>query len=119
MKNSQKKSSHNPTMMIKSKFSNQIHKLLDPCYGLKRGSREYWTAIHNRQKNPLTEKQKAEIFDQIEKIHKECSTELINYFIERKNKKIINKERIERGWKPKKKTSKEEYEIMKNLEYSE
>ncbi len=88
-----KNNTHNPTMMIKSKFSNQIHKLVNRCYGVKRNSREFWECKRNEHNNPLTEKQKAELFDELMKIYNECSSELINYFQDRNYKKQVRKER--------------------------
>lgn len=88
-----KNSTHNPTMMIKSKFSNQFHKIVNSCYGIKRNSREFWDCKRNERNNPLTEKQKAELFDEVMKIYNECSNELINYFEDRSYKKHVKKER--------------------------
>lgn len=108
---------HNPTLMIKAKFSNLVHKLVNPAYGVKRYSSEYW----NRQRVQLTEKQKAEMFDQIMGIYKECSDELYNYFSDRSRKKRVNKEREARGWisKKKKRMTLEEYQKMKAFEAKE
>ena len=108
MKNTQ----HNPTTMIKSSFSNKIHKLLNKCGIHKPHSKEWYGCKSEQRKNPLTEKQKAEMFDEIMRIYNESSSELTSYFRNRSYKKRINKQRIERGWEPKKKTSKEEYEKM-------
>lgn len=98
-----KKNMHNPTMMIKSKFSNQVHKLLEPNIEIK-GS--------NRWKYPngykLTDKQKIEMFDMIVILHKNASEELTNYQYNRRQKRRVMKDRIARGWKPKEKTKKED-----------
>jgi hypothetical protein len=108
MKNKQ----HNPTIMIKSGFSNKIHKLLSKCRKHKAYSKEWYSCTDEQRKNPLTEKQKAEMFDEIMKIYIESSAELTSYYHKRSYKKRINKQRIERGWEPKQKTTKEEYEKM-------
>lgn len=93
-----KKNSHNPTMMIKSKFSNQIHRLLEPNIEVKK--RDRW---RQQQKYNLTDKEKLELFDKIVELHKECSNELTNYQYDRREKKRVHKARVERGWKPKEK----------------
>lgn len=108
MKNKQ----HNPTTMIKSGFSNKIHKLLNKCGIHKPHTKEWYSCKSEERKNQLTDKEKAEMFDEIMKIYNESSTELRNYFYARNYKKRIDKQRVERGWEPKKKTSKEEYEKM-------
>jgi hypothetical protein len=87
MKNTQ----HNPTMMIKSKFSNLIHRLVDPCFGIKKHTKEYWECKNNERCNRLTEKQKAEKYDEIMKIYHECTLELLNYFTDRSYKKRVRK----------------------------
>ena len=99
-----KQTKHNPTMIIKSKFSNQVHKILEPNFAVKKSERWMKKAV------PLTDAQKVEMFDKIEQLHKECSEELNNYFQERNKKKKVIKERIKRGVVSKKKTSKEQWE---------
>lgn len=91
------KNTHNPTMMIKSKFSNLVHKLIDYTYGCKRHSREFYEANRNRHNNPLTIEQKAELYDEIVKIHNECSEELRNYQYDRRLKNRVKKEREKRA----------------------
>ena len=112
MKNKQ----HNPTTMIKSSFSNKIHKLMNKCYGIKPGTKEWYDCKRNHYdftgKPKLTDQEKIELFDKIEEIYRESSIELTNYYGNRSYKKRIDKQRVERGWEPKKKTSKEEYEKM-------
>lgn len=107
---------HNPTMMIKAKFSNLVHKIVNPCYSIKKYSSEYWEC--QRKQNQLTEKEKAEKFDQIMSIYRECSNELTDYFFDRSIKKSIAKERAARGWVSKKKSkmSFDEYQKMKAFE---
>lgn len=106
------KNNNNPTTMIKCRFSNDVHKLLEPNIELKR--RDRWK---HRDKYKLTDAQKLEIFDKILELHSQCSTELTNYQYDRREKRRIHKARVERGYKFKKKTKKEDYE--KNLVVSE
>jgi len=94
----------NPTTAIKAKFSNEVHKLLEPNINVK--TRNRW---QHSQKYKLTEAQKLELFDKIVELHKECSKELTSYQYDKREKRRVHKARIARGWKPKKKTSKEDY----------
>jgi len=105
-----KKTTHNPTMMIKSSFSNKIHNLLGIKH--KRYSREWFDGMKKRRE--LTDEEKSKLFDEIMKMYNESSEELINYRKDRRLKKWVNKKRVERGYVPKKKTKKEDYE--KNLQ---
>jgi hypothetical protein len=98
----------NPTTMIKAKFSNEVHKLLEPNINIKGNKR--W---QNRKAYELTDKQKIEMFDKIVALHKETSSELTSYQFDKREKKRVNNARIERGVVPKTKTSKEDYEKMK------
>ena len=84
------------TMMIKSKFSNAVHSILNP------------NPIKNRDKwrvktQPLTNEQKIAMFDQIVELDKEISNELGSYWFDRRWKKRRDKARVERGWKAKQK----------------
>jgi hypothetical protein len=87
------------TMMIKSKFSNAVHAILNP------------NPIKNRDKwkvktQPLTNEEKIAMFDQIVQLDKEISWELGSYWYNRREVKRRDKAREERGWKPKEKTTK-------------
>ena len=110
-----KTTKHNPTMMIKSKFSNQVHRILEPNIEVKKYER--WKQEY-RDRYKFTDAQKIEMFDEIMKIHAECSTELTNYFADRSYKKWISKERAARGWvsKKKQKMTKAEWETSKLFE---
>jgi hypothetical protein len=116
------KTQHNPTMMIKSSFSNKIHKLLGKCGGIKPRTKEWYDCKRQHNQTPwsnflkLTDQEKIELFDKIEKIYVETSIELGNYFNDRNFKKRVQKDRVKRGYEPKQKTTKEEYE--KNLQES-
>ena len=94
----------NPTASIKCTFSNEVHKLLEPNINVK--TRERWK---HRDAYKLTDEQKIKLFDQILAIHNECSSLLSSYQYDKRQKKRVNKDRIARGWKPKKKTTKAEY----------
>ena len=98
------RNNNNPTVTIKCKFSNAVHKLLEPNLGVKRSER--WK---HREKYQLTDKQRLELFDQIMNLHYECSSELTSYQYDKRKKKRIHKARVERGYKFKKKTKKEDY----------
>ena len=95
----------NPTTAIKCKFSNAIHKLLEPNIDVKK--RDRWK---NRDNYKLSDAQKLALFDKINQIHSECSYELTSYFYDKREKRRIHKARVERGYVFKKKTTKEEYE---------
>ena len=98
----------NPTTAIKCKFSNAVHRLLEPNINIKKSQR--WSKYDSYK---FTDKQKLEMFETIMKLHYECSNELTSYQFEKREKKRIHKARVERGYKFKKKISKKEYE--KNL----
>ena len=99
-----KNKNNNPTEMIKCKFSNAIHKILEPNIGIKAGER--WKS---RDKYKFTDAQKLAMFDQILSIHKETSDELTSYQFNKREKKRIHVARVARGYKFKNKTKKEEY----------
>ena len=99
----------NPTTMIKCKFSNEVHKILEPNLGIKNSER--WKF---RDKTKFTNAQKLEMFDQIMALHSSCSSELTNYQFEKRNKKRIHAARVARGYKFKKKTKKDDY--LNNLQ---
>ena len=109
MSQKQKNMKQNPTTTIKCKFSNAVHKVLEPNIDIKRSQRWSKREVYN-----LTDKQKLEIFDKILSLHGECSNELTNYQFDKREKKRIHKARVERGYVFKKKISKKDYE--KNLE---
>ena len=101
------KKNNNPTMTIKCKFSNAVHKILEPNINIKRNQR--WLKV-NQEKYKFTDEQLFEMIEKIIKLHDECSKELSKYQFERREKRRIHKARIERGYKFKKKTKKEDYE---------
>ena len=87
------------TEMIKAKFSNAVHAILNPN-PVKNSDR--WKT----KKIVLTNEQKAAMFDQIVELDNQISDELGSYWYNRREKKRLHKARLERGWKPKQKTPK-------------
>jgi hypothetical protein len=92
----------NPGTAIKCKFSNAVHKILEPNINIPSSQR--W-----RLRKELTTQQKLEMIEQIIKLHNECSSELTSYQYNKREKKRLYKARVERGYKFKKKTKKEDY----------
>lgn len=92
-------------MMLKAKFSNAVHKILEPNIDKKRNAR--W-----RYKKEYSDKQKLEMFDKIFALHNESSEEISKMLWEKRTKKRIQKEREAAGWVPKRKTTKAQYEMM-------
>lgn len=97
LKKKMKKNSHNPTLMIKAKFSNSIHRILEPKIEIKKSER--WK---HRDKYDLTDEEKIETFDKILKLHRQSSYELTNYQYDRRYRNKVEKDRIERGYYEKK-----------------
>lgn len=91
---------HNSATTIKCRFSNEVHKMIDPYYGIKRSER--WRC----KIAPLTKKEKAEMFDKIMKLHTEISNELSACYFKRREKKRIQKYRDESGYTAKKREKK-------------
>jgi hypothetical protein len=102
---------HNPTQMIKSKFSNRVNDILNP----EHGKNNYPFKVSGRV-NKMTTEQKLALLNQIVAAHVQTSSELRDYWYNRREKKRINKmreaSRIARGIKPKNKTTKEQWEAM-------
>ena len=99
-----KNSKHNPATSIKCKFSNAVHKILEPNLGIKRNER--WK---HQDKYKFTNEQKLEMFDQIFKMHSETSNELVSYKFKKSYKKRVQNDRVARGYVAKKKTRKADY----------
>ena len=95
---------HNSITTIKCRFSNGVHKMIDPYYGIKRSER--W----KHKKKELTDAEKIELFDKIVAFHKECSEEISHGLFKRRERRRIRKQRELNGYVPKKKTTKAEYE---------
>jgi len=101
---------HNPTVTIKCTFSNEVHKILEPNIDIKTRQRWNKTRVYS-------DKEKLEMFEKILALHKQTSSELTAYQYDKRNKKRIQKARIERGVPPKakKRVSKEQYENSRVL----
>lgn len=87
----------NKTMAIKARLANQIRTMLYKKY-------------------PISDAQKLEFFNQIFILNSEMHRELNNYKSNKKRKAEVQKLRLARGWKPRKKMPLEKYK--KDLEKS-
>ena len=87
------KDNNNPTMMIKARFSNQVHQLL---YNMDGDNTE-------------------DTFVEIIELDKECSDTLHNYWEKRKKRCVVQQLREERGYVPKRKTTLKEWLSMQEL----
>jgi len=99
-----RKMKHNSITTIKCRFSNGVHKMIDPYYGIKKSDR--WK--HRPKK--LTDAEKVKLFDEIVIFHKECSEEISRGLFKRRERNRKRKLREANGYVRKKKTSKEDYE---------
>lgn len=97
---------HNSVTTIKCKFSNEVHKMLEPNVGIKKSQR------YRVPKKELTDSEKVEIYNKIVASHQECSDEISAALYKRREKKRIQAERAKHGYTPKKKTTKAQYEAM-------
>jgi hypothetical protein len=95
----------NQVSNLKCKFSNAVHKLLEPGINLKRSDR--WKTAKT-----YTDKEKIEMFDMLIAMHEINSEEIGNALYKRRKCKRVQNARLERGYTAKQKTSKEEYESM-------
>ena len=89
-------------LSIKTKFSNSVHKILEPNIGVKRSQR--W-----KVKKELTDAQKIELFNQISKLHDDISAEYSDCLYKNRQKKRVQKLRDESGYTAKKKAKREAY----------
>lgn len=98
---------HNSATTIKCRFSNQVHKLIDPFYGVKRSER--WKT----KPTSLTDKEKVELFDKLVALHRETSEELSACFYKRREKKRLAIAREKSGYTAKKRAKKEAQKAFK------
>lgn len=91
---------HNSATTIKCRFSNQMNKLIDPFYGIKRSER--WRS----KPKSLTDKEKLELFDKIVALHRESSEELSTCLYKRREKKRLAIAREKSGYTAKKRAKK-------------
>lgn len=99
---------------MKCKFSNDIHKLFNSLIPEdKKKERYYWKRYHRKlELSKMSDSQKLEMFQKIVDIYENASAKLNSYRIQKRTKKAIQKLRNERGYVPKKKTTKEQWEQM-------
>ncbi len=95
-----KNSNYNPKTMIKSKFSNDIHKLLAQGYGLKPSEKR-------KVQKKLTDTEKLALFDKVMKTYRDSSNELRMYLYEKRKRKEIERNRVANGYYEKKKLKKD------------
>ena len=88
-------------LSIKTKFSNSVHKILEPKIGIPRRIR--WRSPNKE----LTVKEKVELFDQIKKLHDQISEEYSNCLYKNRQKKKVQKLRDESGYTAKQKEKRE------------
>ncbi len=87
------------TLMIKAKFSNAVHRILETNISMP--YRERW--MHEKK---WSNADKLKAFDDIFQLHKEHSGELRSFRLKKQSIKRRDKARIARGWSQKKKTLK-------------
>ena len=78
--------------------------MLEPNVGIKKRQR------YRVKTKELTDAEKVVIFDKTVALHTGCSEEISAALYKRREKKRIQAERTKRGYVPKKKTSKAQYE---------
>jgi hypothetical protein len=96
-------------LSIKTKFSNSVHKILEPNLGVPRSKR--W---RNKNIHAYTDKEKLEIFEQILKLHDQISDEYSNCLYKNRQKKKVQKLRDESGYTAKQKEKRERAKLNKN-----
>lgn len=95
----------NQVTNLKCQFSNAIHRILEPGINLKREDRRNLTRKY-------TNEEKIAMFDTIFAAHEKNSEQIGSALYKRRERKRVQKARVERGYTPKQKTTKEEYESM-------
>lgn len=71
------------------------------------------TLLYKKQIDKISPEEKVKMFDEIFGLNLQTHWELINYKQKRRNKAQLYAERVKRGYKFKKKTSKEDYLKLK------
>lgn len=104
-----KTNSISSALSIKTKFSNSVHKILEPNISVPRRIR--W-----RNKKELTDKEKIALFDQIKKLHDEISEEYTNCLYKNREKKRVQKLRDESGYTAKQKEKRERAKLTNHVE---
>ena len=93
-------------LSIKTKFSNSVHKILEPNLGIPR--RKRW-----QFKKEYSDMEKIKLFDEIKKLHDDISREYSNCLYKNRQKKKIQKLRDERGYTAKQKEKRERGKLQK------
>lgn len=88
-------------LSIKTKFSNSVHKILEPKIGIPRSIR--W----RKPNKEYTDKEKIALFDEIKKLHDQISDEFSNCLYKNRQKKKVQKLRDESGYTAKQKEKRE------------
>lgn len=96
-------------LSIKTKFSNSVHKLLEPNMGIPRSKR--W-----KNRKEYTDKEKIALFDQLKKLHDEMSQEYSDCLYKNRQKKKVQKLRDENGYTAKKKEKKASGSLHNHIE---
>lgn len=96
-------------LSIKTKFSNAVHKILEPNIGVKRSQR--W-----KVKKELTDAQKIELFNQIAKLHDNISAEYSDCLYKNRQKRKIQKLRDENGITEKRRAKKESGRLTSHVQ---
>ncbi len=97
-------STQQKTMAIKARVANSLRKEFHDLQVSKT-----FRGISKREKENIKDDKKIEIFDKIWDEVVDMHTELCKFKVKRREKRKVEEERIKRGVKSKKKTSKEEY----------
>lgn len=82
---------HNSITTIKCRFSNQVNKMINPYFGVKKSNQ--W----KKKVEKLTDEEKIKLFDEIYKLNMEISEEISSGLYKRREKKRVTNDRIERG----------------------
>lgn len=86
---------HNSITTIKCRFSNQVNKMINPYFGVKRSNR--W----KKKVVKLTDEEKIKLFDEIYKLNMEISEEISSGLYKRRDKKRVIYDRIKSQCLPK------------------
>lgn len=86
---------HNSITTIKCRFSNQVNKMINPYFGVKRSNQ--W----KKKVVKLTDEEKIKLFDEIYKLNMEISEEISSGLYKRREKKRVINDRIKRQCLPK------------------
>ena len=102
---------------IKCKFSNEINKIMNSYLNETEKKSKYYrkTWLRKDKINNLSDKEKLNLLNKIVETYETISLELNQHLDKKRQKRKVQKARIERGYVPKKKTKKEDYLKTKQL----